>query len=158
MDITLPCFRKLIYLICEININSVCRLSCFYLCGLFLMSNVDFINLSKMEILSNQVFYVFLIVVWKKHKVVLQLLFDNHFHVYVTVIIFLRIYYDFKLLYSDYNLFYTPIHDWEYNIVILYGYYISSNPANIYLFKLNSRNTRKRCEICLKLTIFHTFL
>ena len=25
--------------------------------------------------------------------------------------------------------------------------------ANIYLFKVNNRNTRKRCEICLKLTI-----
>ena len=43
-------------------------------------------------------------------------------------------------------------------------------PANIYLFKINNRNTRKRCEICSKLTIksperrhwltlniFHTF-
>ena len=26
-------------------------------------------------------------------------------------------------------------------------------PANIYLFKVTYRNTRKRCEICLKLTI-----
>ena len=26
-------------------------------------------------------------------------------------------------------------------------------PANIYLFKVNNRNTRKRCEICSKLTI-----
>ena len=26
-------------------------------------------------------------------------------------------------------------------------------PANIYLFKVNNRSTRKRCEICLKLTI-----
>ena len=26
-------------------------------------------------------------------------------------------------------------------------------PANIYLFKFSSRNTRKRCEICPKLTI-----
>ena len=25
--------------------------------------------------------------------------------------------------------------------------------ANIYLFKVNNRNTRKSCEICLKLTI-----
>ena len=25
-------------------------------------------------------------------------------------------------------------------------------PANIYLFKVNKRNTRKRSEICLKLT------
>ena len=28
-----------------------------------------------------------------------------------------------------------------------------SNPANIYLFKVNNRNTRKRCDICSKLTI-----
>ena len=27
------------------------------------------------------------------------------------------------------------------------------NPVNIYLFKVNNRNTRKRCEICSKLTI-----
>ena len=27
------------------------------------------------------------------------------------------------------------------------------NPANIYFFKLNNRNARKRCEICLKFTI-----
>ena len=27
------------------------------------------------------------------------------------------------------------------------------SPANIYLFKVNNRNTRKRCEICWKLTI-----
>ena len=26
------------------------------------------------------------------------------------------------------------------------------NPTNIYLFKVNNRNTRKRCEICSKLT------
>ena len=26
-------------------------------------------------------------------------------------------------------------------------------PVNIYLFKVNNRNTRKRCEICSKLTI-----
>ena len=28
-----------------------------------------------------------------------------------------------------------------------------SLPANIYLFKVNNRNTRKRCKICSKLTI-----
>ena len=27
------------------------------------------------------------------------------------------------------------------------------NPANIYMFKFNNRNTRKRCEICSKVTI-----
>ena len=26
------------------------------------------------------------------------------------------------------------------------------NPANVYLFKINSRNTRKKCKICSKLT------
>ena len=26
-------------------------------------------------------------------------------------------------------------------------------PGNIYLFKVNNRNTRKRCEICSKLVI-----
>ena len=26
-------------------------------------------------------------------------------------------------------------------------------PATIYLFKVNDRNTRKSCEVCLKLTI-----
>ena len=30
---------------------------------------------------------------------------------------------------------------------------ILSHPANIYLFKVNNRNTRKRCETCSKLTI-----
>ena len=47
--------------------------------------------------------------------------------------------------------------------------YFDSLPANIYLFKPNKRNTRKRCEICSKLTLktlerhqwrftlFHTF-
>ena len=29
----------------------------------------------------------------------------------------------------------------------------NSSPSNIYLFKFNNRNTRKRCEICSKLTI-----
>ena len=28
-----------------------------------------------------------------------------------------------------------------------------SNPASDYLFKANNRNTRKRCDICSKLTI-----
>ena len=30
---------------------------------------------------------------------------------------------------------------------------ISVNPANNYLFKRSNKNTRKRCEICSKLTI-----
>ena len=32
----------------------------------------------------------------------------------------------------------------------------NENQANIYLFKVNNRNTRKRCEICSKLTIKNT--
>ena len=34
-------------------------------------------------------------------------------------------------------------------IILLSGYF----PANIYLLKVNNRNTRKRCEICSELTI-----
>ena len=30
---------------------------------------------------------------------------------------------------------------------------VRHNPVNIYLFKVNKRNARKRCEICSKLTI-----
>ena len=30
---------------------------------------------------------------------------------------------------------------------------IDTISANIYLFKVNKRNTRKKCKICLKLTI-----
>ena len=32
-------------------------------------------------------------------------------------------------------------------------YKITFCPVNIYLFKINNRNIRKKCEICLKLTI-----
>ena len=32
-------------------------------------------------------------------------------------------------------------------------WHLSYNPANTYLFKVNNRNTRKRYEICLKITI-----
>ena len=28
-----------------------------------------------------------------------------------------------------------------------------TNPTNIYLLKINNKNARKKCEICLKLTI-----
>ena len=34
-----------------------------------------------------------------------------------------------------------------------FGVFLGFNPANIYLFKVNDRNTRKRWEICSKLTI-----
>ena len=27
---------------------------------------------------------------------------------------------------------------------------LGSNPPNVYLFKVNNKNTRKRCEICSK--------
>ena len=30
---------------------------------------------------------------------------------------------------------------------------MGNSPGGIYLFKVNNRNTRKRCEICSKLTI-----
>ena len=30
---------------------------------------------------------------------------------------------------------------------------LAGNPANIYLFKVNNRSTRKRCEICSKITV-----
>ena len=33
------------------------------------------------------------------------------------------------------------------------GHLIDGGPANIYLFKVNNRNPRKRCQICSKLTI-----
>ena len=29
---------------------------------------------------------------------------------------------------------------------------LNNGPANIYLFKVNNRNTRKRCKVCSKLT------
>ena len=32
-------------------------------------------------------------------------------------------------------------------------FFIAINPANIYSFKDNKRNTRKRCKICSNLTI-----
>ena len=35
---------------------------------------------------------------------------------------------------------------------------LSSHTANKYTFKVNTRNNRKRCEICSKLTIFSSFL
>ena len=35
----------------------------------------------------------------------------------------------------------------------IYSQCFQEPPANIYLFKVNNRNSRKRCEICSKLTI-----
>ena len=64
---------------------------------------------------------------------------------------------------------YFPFH--RYILQIIYFYYVNRvsvgnkhfymilycftllSPANIYLFKINNRNTRDRCEICSKLTI-----
>ena len=34
-----------------------------------------------------------------------------------------------------------------------YKIYVNIIPANIYMFNINNRKTRKRCEICCKLTI-----
>ena len=39
------------------------------------------------------------------------------------------------------------------NLISLAVYWLDLNPANIYLFKVNNRNTRKRCEIFSKLTV-----
>ena len=36
---------------------------------------------------------------------------------------------------------------------ILFSLNVSAYPANIGLFKVNNRNTRKKCEICSMLTI-----
>ena len=35
----------------------------------------------------------------------------------------------------------------------MFVFRFESYPANIYLFKVNYKNTRKKCEICSKLTI-----
>ena len=35
----------------------------------------------------------------------------------------------------------------------IFSYMCIVNPAKIYSFKVNNRNTRKRCEMCSKLTI-----
>ena len=42
----------------------------------------------------------------------------------------------------------TVLH--ESNLILSFN---SQTPASIYLFKVNNRNTRTRCEICSKLTI-----
>ena len=43
------------------------------------------------------------------------------------------------------------------NVALLFIYFLKNTekayPAGIYLLKVNNRNTRKRCEICPKLTI-----
>ena len=46
---------------------------------------------------------------------------------------------------------YIYIYIYIYRYIDIYIYI--SNPANIYLFKDRNKNTRKRCEICLKFTI-----
>ena len=40
-----------------------------------------------------------------------------------------------------------------YKIILVLTTFSFGFLANIYFFKLNNRNTRKRCEICSKLTI-----
>ena len=50
----------------------------------------------------------------------------------------------------------VKIHKPNFLLVFSVFYTISypiHHPAGIYLFKVNNRNTRARCEICLKLTI-----
>ena len=52
-----------------------------------------------------------------------------------------------------------PTYFFHYTLQCLRKYYDGIkwiqkiNPANIYLLEVNNRNTRKRCEICSKLTI-----
>ena len=43
--------------------------------------------------------------------------------------------------------------DLMFRLKLSLKYYLYKIPANFYLFKVNYRNTRKRCEICSKLTI-----
>ena len=45
---------------------------------------------------------------------------------------------------------FTPIY---LQIVLNMQHYGKAIPANNYMFKVNNRNTRIRCEICSKLTI-----
>ena len=45
---------------------------------------------------------------------------------------------------------YNDKQKWYKNV---YEYLQQTNPAGIYLLKVNNRNTRTRCEICSKLTI-----
>ena len=57
----------------------------------------------------------------------------------------------------------VPLHNFTFELGLaiadigtayLYSFsYLFQNPANIYLFKVNNRNTRKRCEIWSKLTV-----
>ena len=53
-------------------------------------------------------------------------------------------------LFRRYNLF-------KISFLLQYDYFMNLNqnirPANIFLFQDNNRNSRKRCEICSKLTI-----
>ena len=41
----------------------------------------------------------------------------------------------------------------SFNSIFTLKLLLRYNPTNIHLFKVNNRNTRKRCEICSKLTI-----
>ena len=41
----------------------------------------------------------------------------------------------------------------KYLLTTLFRLLIICYPVNTFLFKVNNRNTRKRCEICSKLTI-----
>ena len=55
---------------------------------------------------------------------------------------------DVRILIMTYK--YSPLDCLKTTLDTLLAQY---NPANIYLFKANNRNTRKGCEICSKLTI-----
>ena len=53
------------------------------------------------------------------------------------------------------NYFREKVLSWMFDRLVNIPLYSSSKvfSANFYLFKVNNRNTRKRCEICSKLTI-----
>ena len=50
----------------------------------------------------------------------------------------------------NFGLSYPPV--WI-RVSLIIGYMFEKYPANIYLFEVNYKNTRKRCKICSKLTI-----
>ena len=41
--------------------------------------------------------------------------------------------------------------EWKYTLVITVFWKYKNNPAGIYLFKVNKRDTRRRCKVCSKL-------
>ena len=55
---------------------------------------------------------------------------------------------------QHFNLAFPLLWDWDQiSGLVLSRFKQITFPAKIFLFKVNSRNTRKMCEICSKLTI-----